>query len=212
MTDEAMSPLRRRMIEDMTIRKSAPKTQQGYVPHDQELCCVSGPLARHGELRGRTALSAISCCERSRHAHSQSHCVGTAVLFSSHDKRYAIVERTTFIHEPPKLPVVLGPEEVARMAQCGAGLKYKAALSAAHGVGLRAAEVVSLTVSDVDSKRMVIRVDFPGRDPAQPMTTRACMSRSPPGRDQDTSEWHSIEHFPIGCCCQFAASSQIHGM
>jgi Phage integrase, N-terminal SAM-like domain len=31
MTDEAMSPLRRRMIEDMTIRKLAPKTQQGYV-------------------------------------------------------------------------------------------------------------------------------------------------------------------------------------
>ena len=31
MTDEAMSPLRRRMIEDMTIRKLAPKTQQGYI-------------------------------------------------------------------------------------------------------------------------------------------------------------------------------------
>ena len=31
MTDEAMSPLRRRMIEDMTIRKLSPKTQQGYI-------------------------------------------------------------------------------------------------------------------------------------------------------------------------------------
>jgi integrase/recombinase XerD len=31
MTDQAMSPLRRRMIEDMTIRKLAPKTQQGYI-------------------------------------------------------------------------------------------------------------------------------------------------------------------------------------
>jgi hypothetical protein len=31
MTDEAMSPLRRRMIEDMTIRKFAPKTQHDYV-------------------------------------------------------------------------------------------------------------------------------------------------------------------------------------
>ena len=31
MTDEAMSPLRRRMIEDMTIRKLAPKTQQGHI-------------------------------------------------------------------------------------------------------------------------------------------------------------------------------------
>jgi integrase/recombinase XerD len=31
MTDEVMSPLRRRMIEDMTIRKLAPKTQEGYI-------------------------------------------------------------------------------------------------------------------------------------------------------------------------------------
>ena len=31
MTDEATSPLRRRMIEDMTIRKLVPKTQQGYI-------------------------------------------------------------------------------------------------------------------------------------------------------------------------------------
>ena len=31
MTEEAMSPLRRRMIEDMTIRRLAPKTQEGYI-------------------------------------------------------------------------------------------------------------------------------------------------------------------------------------
>jgi integrase/recombinase XerD len=74
-------------------------------------------------------------------------------------KRYAIVEHTTFIHEPRKLPVVLSPEEVARLLNAAPGLKYKAALSVAYGAGLRAAEIVSLTVSDVDSKRMVIRVE-----------------------------------------------------
>jgi len=73
--------------------------------------------------------------------------------------RYAIVEHTHFIHEPRKLPVVLSPEEVARLLKAAPGLKYKAALSVAYGAGLRAAEVVALKVEDIDSKRMVIRVE-----------------------------------------------------
>jgi site-specific recombinase XerD len=74
-------------------------------------------------------------------------------------KRYDIIEHTRFIHEPRKLPVVLSPEEVARLLDAAPGLKYKAALSVAYGTGLRAAEVISLKVSDIDSKRMVIRVE-----------------------------------------------------
>jgi integrase len=70
-----------------------------------------------------------------------------------------IVEHTTFIHEPRKLPVVLGPDEVARLLDAAPGLKYKAALSVAYGAGLRVSEVVALKVSDIDSKRMVIRVE-----------------------------------------------------
>jgi integrase len=74
-------------------------------------------------------------------------------------RRHDIVEHTTFIHEPRKLPVVLSPDEVARLLAAAPGLKYKAALSLAYGAGLRAAEVVSLKVSDIDSKRMLIRVE-----------------------------------------------------
>ena len=74
-------------------------------------------------------------------------------------RRSDIVEHTTFIHEPRKLPVVLSPEEVARLLDAAPGLKYKAALSVAYGAGLRAAEVVSLKVCDIDSKRMIIRVE-----------------------------------------------------
>ena len=67
-------------------------------------------------------------------------------------RRHDIVEHTHFIHEARKLPVVLSPEEVARLLDPAPGLKYKAALSVAYGAGLRAAEVVSLKVSDIDSK------------------------------------------------------------
>jgi integrase len=74
-------------------------------------------------------------------------------------KRYAIVEHTQFIHEPRRPPRVLSSEEVARLLDAAPGLKYKAALSVAYGTGLRASEVVSLKISDIDSKRMLIRVE-----------------------------------------------------
>jgi len=66
--------------------------------------------------------------------------------------------------EPRRLPVILSPEEVrqlldATQSSSPGGLKYRAALSVAYGAGLRASEVVSLKVSDIDSERMVIRVE-----------------------------------------------------
>ena len=89
-------------------------------------------------------------------------------------KRHDIVEHTDFIHEPRKLPVVLSPEEVARLLDAAPGLKYKAALSVAYGAGLRAAEVVSLKVSDIDSRRMIIRVEQgKGRKDRNVMLSRA---------------------------------------
>jgi site-specific recombinase XerD len=65
----------------------------------------------------------------------------------------------TTVREPRRLPVILSLEEIARLLDAAPGLKYKAALSVAYGAGLRASEVVSLKVSDIDSERKVIRVE-----------------------------------------------------
>jgi len=54
--------------------------------------------------------------------------------------------------------VVLSPQQVTRLLNAAPGLKYKAAPSLAYGAGLRVAEVISLKVSGIDSKRMIIRV------------------------------------------------------
>jgi hypothetical protein len=64
-----------------------------------------------------------------------------------------------FVYEPRKLPGVLSPEEVLRLLEAAPGPKHKAALSVAYGAGLRAMEVVALKVSDIDSKRMMLRVE-----------------------------------------------------
>jgi site-specific recombinase XerD len=159
MTDEAMSPLRRRMIEDMTIRKFAPKTQHDYVQR----------IKNFTAFLGRSPDTASFEDVRRYQLHLAARGVGVPTLnqtvatlrffFRVTLKRHEIVEHTTFIHEPRKLPVVLSPEEVARLLNAAPGLKYKAALSVAYGAGLRAAEVVSLKVCDIDSGRMIIRVE-----------------------------------------------------
>src|SRR5471030_680097 len=64
-----------------------------------------------------------------------------------------------FVYEPRKLPRVLSPEEVLRLLEAAPGPKHKAALSVAYGAGLRAMEVVALKICDIDSKRMMLRVD-----------------------------------------------------
>ncbi|MEQ8356065.1 MAG: hypothetical protein RH942_11055, partial [Kiloniellaceae bacterium] len=67
----------------------------------------------------------------------------------------------TTVREPRRLSVILSPEEVARLLDAASGLKAKAALSGSHGAGLRASEVVSLKVTDIDSSRQAIRVSRP---------------------------------------------------
>jgi integrase/recombinase XerD len=69
------------------------------------------------------------------------------------------VKALAFVAEPRKIPVVLDPEEVARFLEGAPGPKYKAAFAAAYGAGLRVSEVVALNASDIDSRRMLIRVE-----------------------------------------------------
>lgn len=63
------------------------------------------------------------------------------------------------VRVPRRLPVVLSPEEMARLIDSAGNHKYQAALSVAYGAGLRASEVVSLKVDDIDSQRMALRVE-----------------------------------------------------
>jgi integrase/recombinase XerD len=159
MTDQAMSPLRRRMIEDMTIRKFAPKTQHDYLQRVKNFTAYLG----------RSPDTASSEDVRRYQLHLTASGVGVPTVnqtvstlrffFKVTLRRPDLVERTTFVREPRKLPVVLSPEEVVRLLDAAPGLKYKAALSVAYGAGLRVSEVVALKVSDIDSKRMVIRIE-----------------------------------------------------
>src|SRR3712207_815619 len=68
-------------------------------------------------------------------------------------------DRMARIAAPERLPVVLSPEEVALLLAHAPNLKYRAALSIAYGCGLRVSEIANLKVTDIDSARMLIRVE-----------------------------------------------------
>ena len=159
MSETPISPLRRRMIEDMTVRNFVEKTQNDYIRHVKNLTAFLGrspDTATAEELR----LYQLQLTEAGVRPPTINSAVSALrFFFSVTVDRPAVTKSLTFVAEPRKIPVVLSPKEVARFLEAAPGPKYKAALSAAYGAGLRVSEVVALKVSDVDSRRMLLRIE-----------------------------------------------------
>jgi len=60
---------------------------------------------------------------------------------------------------PQRVPVTLSPEEVTRLLRAVPGLRERAAMEIAYAAGLRLSEVLRLKLSDIDSERMILRVE-----------------------------------------------------
>ena len=159
MTDAPISPLRRRMIEDMTVRKFAARTQEAYIRSVKNFSSFlkAPPDTASAEDLRRYRLHLVA--SGAGVPTINNSLTALRFLFLVTLRKPAIVLDMPFVREARRLPVVLSPEEVARLLDAAPGLKYKAALSVAYGAGLRASEVISLKVADIDSARMVIRVE-----------------------------------------------------
>jgi integrase/recombinase XerD len=159
MTDECISPLRQRMLDDMSVRHFGEKTRKDYIRAVKNLTLFlqrSPDTASNEDLR-RFQLHLAE--QRVGAPTINSTVSALRFFFTVTLDRADAVRHLTFVHEPRKLPLVLSPEEVARFLEAAPGIKYKAALSVAYGAGLRISEVVALNVSDIDSKRMMLRVE-----------------------------------------------------
>ena len=159
MTDRTISLLRRRMIEDMTVRGFTASTQQGYIRAVRDFTAFLGRLPDRADAED---LRRYQLHMRSRGASATSMNAAVSALrffFTVTLGRSDAQAGMTTVREPRKLPVILSPQEVTRLLDAAPGLKYRAALSLAYGAGLRASEVVSLKVADIDSSREVIRVE-----------------------------------------------------
>ena len=141
MSDECISPLRRRMIEDMTVRKFTAKTQNDYIRVVKNFTI----------FLGRSPDTASNEDLRRFQLHLNEKRVGAPTInltisalrffFTVTLDRTDAVKHLTLVAEPRKIPVVLSPEEVVRFLEAAPGVKYKAALSVAYGAGLRVSEV-----------------------------------------------------------------------
>ena len=154
-----ISPLRRRMIEDMTVRNLSPATQQSY------LSAVSKLSRYFGRSPDRLDLEDV-------HAF-QVHLVATGISWPALNQivcalrfffgvtlgQAIVPERIAHAREPSKLPVVLSADEVVRFLEAIPSLKSRTALTTVYAAGLRVSEVVLLKIADIDSQRMVIRVE-----------------------------------------------------
>jgi integrase/recombinase XerD len=159
MSETPISPLRRRMIEDMTVRGIGEKTRNEYVRLVRTFAAFIGrsPDTATAEEVRRFQLHQT---ETGVGAPSINSAVSALrFLFTVTLDRPDLARRLTVVRQPRKLPLVLSAPEVALLLEAAPGPKYKAALATAYGAGLRVAEVVALKVGDVDSARMMLRVE-----------------------------------------------------
>jgi site-specific recombinase XerD len=159
MSDKPISPLRQRMIDDMTARRFSEKVQKAYVRHVRSFAAFLGrppDTATSDDLRRFQ----LHMAQQQISAGSINAAIAALRFFFTVTlERPDIVRPLTTVNKPRKAPVVLSQEEVARLLEAAPGLKYKAALSIAYGAGLRVSEVANLKVSDIDSQRMTLRVE-----------------------------------------------------
>ena len=159
MSEKPISPLRQRMNEDMTVRNFVEKTKNDYVRHVKSLAAFLGrspDTATPEDLR-RFQLNQTQTGVRPPTVNGSV--AALRFFFTVTLDRPEMARHLTFVHEPRRAPIVMSPEEVARFLEAAPGPKWKAALSAAYGAGLRVSEAVALKVSDVDSQRMLLRIE-----------------------------------------------------
>ena len=157
--DRPVSPLRRRMLEDMAMRGLREATQRDYIRFVQTF---AGFLGRSPETATADDLRRFQVHQAATGV--QPPTINGSVsalrfLFTVTLDRQDLSRRLVLVRYPRKLPEVLSVEEVGRLLQAAPGAKYRAALGTAYGAGLRGSEVASLRVDDIVSARMLIRIE-----------------------------------------------------
>ena len=158
MTTDAISPLRQRMIEDMSARKLGAHSQKSHVNSCKRFAAFlkrSPDTASADDVR-RFQLHLIdtgsSICNRNRIM------TGLKFLFRVTLRRPDLAAEIYHIKEPQKIPLVISPDEAKRLLAMAGNLKVHVMLALGYGAGLRAGEVVRLRAGDIDSAQNIIRI------------------------------------------------------
>ena len=196
--DRPVSPLRQRMIEDMAMRGLRSDTQHEYIRFVRSFATFlrqSPDTATADDVRRFQIEQREAACRR----HHEQHRLGVAVLLHRNDRPARPGAQADPGAHPRNLPVVLSREEVARLLDAAPRPQASGgSLGIAYGAGLRVAEVAALKVADIDSERMLIRVERgKGAGIAMPCSRPICSTllravvegRAATGRDASPHGW-----------------------
>ena len=155
-----MTPLRQRMLEDMSIRNLAENTQSAYL---QQIAAYSRYFNRSPDQLGPEEIRTYQLYLMEVRALTPSSiCVATGALrflYKVTLKRTWAVEEIPMPKRPRKLPEILSPKEVMHFLNAITNHKHRAILMTAYAAGLRVSEATHLKVTDIDSQRMMLRVE-----------------------------------------------------
>jgi integrase/recombinase XerD len=157
--ERPVSALRQRMIEDMEMRGLRSDTQRDYIRFVRSFAAF---LGRSPDTAQAEDIRRFQVHQRESGVQPPTiNCSVSALrfFFTVTLDRPDLSRRLVLARFPRKLPAVLSVEEVGRLLEAAPGIKYKAILGTAYGAGLRVSEVASLKVDDIDSTRMLIRVE-----------------------------------------------------
>jgi site-specific recombinase XerD len=155
----AVSPLRQRMLDDMRLRKLNPKTQSAYLRSVSNFARYLGRAPDTATVEDLRNYQLYLVDHGTSPISLNAAITGLKFFFDVTLDRLELMAKMRPVRVPQKLPTVLSRDEVRRLIAAAGNLKHQTALSLAYGTGLRASEVVALRVGDIDSQRMILRVE-----------------------------------------------------
>ncbi len=192
---EPTTPLRARMISDMTARTLGPASQTNHLRACKRFAAWLGRSPETATpddvkyFQQHLVEIGTSICTRNQTM------TGVKFLFRVTMRRHDLVAEIFSLKEPVKVPLVLSKKEVKRILAMAPSQKARVMLSLAYGCGMRAGEVVRLKVGDIDSAQQIIRiVQAKGRKDRNVMLPadilgllREWWKERPTGQDKDVS-------------------------
>jgi integrase/recombinase XerD len=152
------TPLRQRMIEDMTIRNMSPSSKKIYVRAVANFSIYHGRFSRQAHCRGRARLS-THLISRGLKATSINPIMGALRFFYGTTLgQRQVSEQIPYARREDTLPAVLARDEVVRFLKAITDLQMRTTFIAIYAAGLRVSEAVKLTARDIDSARIVITI------------------------------------------------------
>ena len=158
-SSKSVSPLRRRMIDDMTLRKLCLKTQSAYIRAVKNFTRFFGRSPELAEAEDLRSYQLHMVEQGVSSTTLNATITGLKFFYGVTLDRPSALKKMSPVRKEQKLPRVLSVDQVTRLLQATSNLKHRAALSVAYGAGLRASEVTHLKIADIDSERMIIRIE-----------------------------------------------------